>query len=395
MQMRNPDLERSRPVRVAPPAASRLLAACAACLVLSVTGCDREEVHSYRVPKSDEDSRMASGRMPRDEVNPELPARGAASADAVRVVWDLPAGWKQVESNQPMRVATFDASGSEVTITAFPGAAGGNLANVNRWRGQIGLPAIGEGELAALLSTSRVNQAEVSTLAMTGADGKVMLGAIVTPGDGKTWFVKSTTDATKAAALRPEFEAFARTLRLDGTSAGAAAGSAVQTNAPISTATSTATNTATNTATGATAAGSVDARLAHFTPPTGWTVESQASGIVAAAFNAANGAGGARITATSLANDGGGDLANINRWRGQLGLAALADLAQVQFSDIVAGAKAVDLVNDGGTDRMISVIVPAGGSTWFFKLRGAPAGVDAERAQFAAFVRAVGLGQGS
>jgi hypothetical protein len=66
----------------------------------------------------------------------------------------------------------------------------------------------------------------------------------------------------------------------------------------------------------------IDARLARFTPPSGWTTQVQGGGgIVAASFT---GAGGARITATRLANDGGGDLANINRWRGQLGLAPLA-----------------------------------------------------------------------
>lgn len=98
------------------------------------------------------------------------------------------------------------------------------------------------------------------------------------------------------------------------------------------------------------------------------------------------------MTATSLANDGGGDLANINRWRGQLGLEAMADLAQVKRSQVGPGATAVDLVNDAGTDRMIVAIITVDGATWYFKLRGTVAGVEAERAQFDAFVRAVGLG---
>ena len=133
----------------------------------------------------------------------------------------------------------------------------------------------------------------------------------------------------------------------------------------------------------------IDARLARFTPPAGWTVEAVGGNIVAAAFTAKNDAGGARVTATSLGNDGGGDLANINRWRGQLGLQPLADLAAVERSDLVPGLLAVDLRDAKESDRMITVIAPSGGATWFFKLRGTVEAVESERAAFAAFVREV------
>jgi hypothetical protein len=41
---------------------------------------------------------------------------------------------------------------------------------------------------------------------------------------------------------------------------------------------------------------------------------------------------------------------------------------------------------------MIVAIITVDGATWYFKLRGTVAGVEAERALFDAFVRAVGLG---
>ena len=347
--------------------------------------CDREEIHSYRVPKSAAAPRMAGG----GGMNPELPARNGApgqdvapSSSAATVVWDVPPAWKTVQSNQPMRIATYDASGAEVTVTAFPGPAGGTLANVNRWRGQIGIGEIGEAELAQLLTTARVNSTEVATLAMTGSQGQVMLGAIINPGDGKTWFVKSTTDATAAAALRPTFDAFAKTFRVEGAGGKSAAAPSQAPSAsqpPQQPSTPQGMNP-------------IEGRLAHYAAPSNWAADAQAGGIIAAGFTATNAAGGARITATSLANDGGGDLANINRWRGQLGLADVPALSQVQFADIVAGAKAVDLANAAGTDRMIAVIVTVDRSTWFFKLRGSVAGVEAERENFAAFVRTVAMG---
>lgn len=338
----------------------------ACCLLV---GCDREEIRSYRVAKSAESSGPGAARGAMGDVNPELPPR----APAAKVAWTVPAGWKEVPTTQQFRLATFDAGGVEVSVTAFPGAAGGVLANVNRWRGQIGLESTDDAGLASLLTTSREGTSDVSLLSMAGKDGKMMLGAIIVPGDGQTWFVKAIADAGKADALRAEFGSFSKSFQLGGQASGA----------PINTAAP-----EVQAATAAAASG-IEGRLASHAPPASWKRDPQSGGIVAAAFNAANDRGGARITATSLAGDGGGDLANINRWRGQLGLAPLAELAQVESSDIAGGFVAVDLRNPAGTDRMISVIVPAGGSTWFFKLRGTVDGVEAERGAFSAFVREV------
>ncbi|HMN41812.1 MAG TPA: hypothetical protein PKE29_13280, partial [Phycisphaerales bacterium] len=67
-------------------------------------------------------------------------------------------------------------------------------------------------------------------------------------------------------------------------------------------------------------ASGVGARAGAFVAPANWKAEADGSGILAAAFTAENAQGGARITLASLFNDGGGLLANINRWRGQVDL---------------------------------------------------------------------------
>jgi len=348
-----------------------LIAVPSLALAAALFACEEAEIRSYRVPKAATPAveAEATAATAATEVNPELPKPSGGA-----VSWTVPAGWKPVESTQSMRIATFDAAGAEVTVSAFPGAAGGNLANVNRWRGQIGLEPVDEAGLARLLSTSRSGATEVALLAMEGTDGRVMLGAILSPGDGQTWFVKSTTDAAHAQAIRPAFDAFAGSFTMGASAPSAAAPAA-------------------SAAEGAKPGEGVDERLARFKPPAGWSTQSQGGGgIVAASFT---GSGGARITATRLANDGGGDLANINRWRGQLGLAPLADLAAVERSDLAPGLLAVDLRDARQSDRMISVIAPAGGATWFFKLRGTVEAVESERAAFAAFVREVaGAGSG-
>jgi len=354
-------------------------------------GCDRAGIQSYRVAKSAEAPSGAEAPLPGGTAERPSPDQRAPTAG---VSWSLPSGWKEVPTTQQMRLATFDAGGVEVAVSAFPGAVGGTLANVNRWRGQIGLEPIDESALGQLLVTSREGPTDVSLLAMEGKDGKVMLGAIIVPGDGQTWFVKATTDAAKASALRGAFGAFSRSFRLANDTGGDAAGAGkTDAGAQVAPAApSPAPQGSTAPPPTRVEGGSISARLARFKAPEGWAAESAGGNIVAAAFKATNGDGGARITATSLGNDGGGDLANINRWRGQLGLAPLADLAAVERSDLLPGLVTVDLRNPEGTDRMISVIAPAGGSTWFFKMRGTVAGVEAERAKFAAFVREVAQG---
>jgi hypothetical protein len=70
-------------------------------------------------------------------------------------------------------------------------------------------------------------------------------------------------------------------------------------------------------------------------------------------------------------------LPNVNRWRGQLGLAPAteADLANLPTID-ASGGKAT-LIEFSGTDgrtgkpaQLIGLVLPLGGQTWFYKLMG-------------------------
>jgi hypothetical protein len=347
-------------------------------------GCDgREDIRAYRVPKPPAATVVSAAPPPMNR-------------SQARVVWTLPEGWKDVPSSKPMRVATIDAGGTEIAVSAFPGDAGGTLANVNRWRGQMGQPPTDEVGLAANLKSAKhatkTGNVEVATLLILGAgeNSQAMLGAIITPGDGQTWFAKATTDPAAAAALTPAFERFAASFRLDHETPAAIPPTVAPIPSPIAPASPPSAITNPH----AEGMDLIEPRLAAWTPPTHWKPESLAGGFVAASFAATNNDGGARITATSLLNDGGGVLANINRWREQLGLAPAADVSQLALADFGPGTTMVDLANPAGGDRMIAVIVPAAQATWFFKLRGAPKGVEAERSAFEKFVKGVGLGAG-
>jgi hypothetical protein len=139
-----------------------ILAIGAAALLL--TGCGDDPVAVYRVPKEkDAEIPMAAAA---DAGAPSAPAPGAGMADTAvptasgeALAWQAPAAWAP-KAPSAMRKGSYSVPGeggeADLSITAFPGDVGGELANVNRWRGQIGLTPLGPEELDA--SVSRFDQ---------------------------------------------------------------------------------------------------------------------------------------------------------------------------------------------------------------------------------------------
>ena len=144
---------------------------------LMLAGCEEEGIHQYSAHKAEtpEKVRLIGIIYPHGGLTWFFKLMGPDSAVAEQgeslaefmqsvqfpekgerpIEWKLPDGWQPVadakaktpERYATLRLASKDASPLELTVTKFPGAAGGLLANVNRWRGQIGLPPVGEDEL--------------------------------------------------------------------------------------------------------------------------------------------------------------------------------------------------------------------------------------------------------
>ena len=146
------------------------------------------------------------------------PAAEAPPAPAEKLAYDVPAGWQE-QPVQPggMRLAAFKTGSGdkvpETTIIALPGGAGGLLANVNRWRDQIGLPPTTEDQLrkdARMLDTKAGATVSVD---FSGPKGRT-LGAVLLHG-GRSWFVKMTGPADLVAPQQPAFDAFLKSLRFE------------------------------------------------------------------------------------------------------------------------------------------------------------------------------------
>jgi len=127
------------------------------------------------------------------------------------LVWTAPPQWRDLPGH-PVRRGSYSAGGgTEVAITAFPGDVGGVLANVNRWRGQAGLPPIDDSGLAHATAGFECNG--LHFLLVDASDAPTSMVAAMAPFNGGIWFFKLTGPAAAVASAKPAFLDFLRTVR--------------------------------------------------------------------------------------------------------------------------------------------------------------------------------------
>jgi hypothetical protein len=126
-----------------------------------------------------------------------------------------PEGWQTLTPGQ-MQVAKFgvvkDGAKAEVSVSVFPSDTGGNLANVNRWRRQLGLGEVDEAGLAECvtpLEGATIDGAPGAVVADLTNENRRLVGAIV-PRDGKWWFYKMMGDTAAVEAERESFLHFVK-----------------------------------------------------------------------------------------------------------------------------------------------------------------------------------------
>ncbi len=354
-------------------------------LPLCLGACRDPGVTTYRIPKEKEPlAPTAAAPMTADTGGLVV-----ASTETGGLVWTAPATWK-AKPGSAMRKGSY-AIGAEggpvadLAITAFPGDVGGDLANVNRWLGQLGRPPITAAELAATLTPLSAHGLALQVVDLAGgtADNPLrMLGAIVPLGDA-TWFFKLTGPDALVAPEKPVFLEFLKTVKI---SLGAAAPAA--TPAPASVAPPPADMAGPPVV-------KADGPGLKWTAPAGWQ-EKPAAAMRKATFviTGANGAT-AELAVTAFPGDVGGELANLNRWRGQLSLPPIAagELAGAVQRITVNGLPIVLVELTGGpvsgAQELLGAMVPYGGSTWFFKLTGPANLVAAEKPAFLSFVQSL------
>ena len=322
---------------------------------------------------------------------PGHPDVSGAAAPAIQS--KRPADWQEAPLRE-MRAASFRVAGkdgkqADVSVIPLPDPAGSDLDNVNRWRGQVGLPGVSEEELAKLAQPVQIagQSANLYEQAGTnpGSGDKSRILAAITRRDGAAWFFKMKGDDALVAGQKPAFVEFLASVSFPAATAQA---QLPPSHPPID---------------GGNMMGQAGTATSSGQPKPNWEVPSGWKEIpggqfLVAKFVLTGGANAqANVNVSMSPGDGGGLLANVNRWRSQLSLTpvAEADLAKdVQPLDLPGGkASVADLAGqdakDGQKLRLLAVVIPRPGETWFYKLMGNAQVVQQERDAFMKFVQSV------
>ena len=176
--------------------------------LLGLSACkDEPSIKQYRVQK-------APGSPP--------PAQNPVSApEGLPFSWTVPAGWKQGKPSA-MRTASYevplDGETGDFSLVRLSGGAGGVMANLNRWRGQVGLGPVSAEEVsnfAYARSTAQGRPYLLVTLVNPDNPDSAILAGIFEQSD-YVLFAKLTASQAGLEKAQPSFEAFCQSLTFTG-----------------------------------------------------------------------------------------------------------------------------------------------------------------------------------
>jgi hypothetical protein len=365
---------------------------------LLTASCGREPVRTYRVAK-EETAAM-----------PQATSAGGVTSVASGVTWESPAGWEP-RAPTSVRIGNYAIPNSagepaDFAITSFPGDVGGDLANVNRWRNQIGMPPIGAEELPGALKTITAPAGNFLVVNFMNPEMGVRVIAAIFKQPDKTWFFKLAGPDAVVAAQETALLGLLQTVRFGaeftppGGASVASAPMSGNTNdlppghPPISGMPAGGMPAATSPSP-APAASQAGTLLIRWSAPDHW-IAKELSQFRKASYDVHGTGGVADFSVISLAGAAGGLHDNVNRWRGQIGLdpqdAAAIDATVRHMDSAGLHLDVVEFASTGAdAQRVIAALLTVSGETWFFKLTGPDAVVAAERESFIQFIRTVRL----
>lgn len=192
--------------------------------LLLITGCDKAEPVTYTIPKEERGAGSMPTNTPAAQPAPApnnsnmqvLPGMQEAAQAAPELAYTVPEGWEEFPP-QSVRKANFrvsDESGTaELAVTVFPGDVGGTLANINRWRGQIGLAPTDTEGMASMVRTITISNHRGLLANLQGPEQSILGGLLSF--HGSTWFFKLQGATGTVAAQSEAMEAFLASVEIE------------------------------------------------------------------------------------------------------------------------------------------------------------------------------------
>ncbi len=356
-------------------------------VILLLTGCgptDRQvEIPPGRVVEGAQPklNRSDAERFGMRESAPSGAENGDSDTGALR--WQAPEAWKELEKSQ-FRQANFEVPGGVACwLTILSGGGGGLLANINRWRVELGLEPVDQDAADAMPQRALLG-GQATLLAADGGyrgeSGQRMLA--VARIEEEAVFVKMVGPREAVVAARPDFDRFCDSLRRGGARPPAAhqkPAAAKPTAKP-------------------TAKPSVAAASGHYAPlklnwmrPDGWGQGEERQMRIATFFPT-----GHPEAECTLTNFMGSVADNLNRWREQLGSTPLSaaeiealekipmlgqQVALLEIAGPYSGGMSGEPIDEG---YLLGVVCPIESGNLFVKMIGPAAVLRAEKARFVA-----------
>jgi hypothetical protein len=343
-------------------------------LILAFVGCKRDEVKVYRIVQEEPPQPQSAPVQPETtSVGMGIPQQPAALP---QVNYQLPEGWLEKLPSE-MRVASLTAPGpngqsADVSVIPLP-IVGQDLDLINMWRSQVQLPATTDPDAVKQAEPVAIGTEEgrlfnfVSAQPMIGQSRQRILVAELTRGT-MSWFFKMTGGDAFVTSQKEIFLKFMKSISFVG-------------NTPAEMAVALATQSKN--------ANSI------WTVPSDWQTLPPSQFLFAEfSLTGTNGAN-ADVNVAQMGGEGGGWLANANRWRGQISLPQIAEAdLSVLATTIDSPNGKIQLVDFTGTNpengkptRLVGAVVPQNGQTWFYKLMGNEPIVAQQKDAFIKFIQ--------
>jgi hypothetical protein len=346
--------------------------------VVALSACDnKSEIKVYRVSKAplEEESPEPQSAMPANAPSPSMPG-GMSAPISSTVSVPTPPNWQPQPLSQ-MRQASFLVKGdngaiADISFVSLGVAAGDVLDNVNRWLSQIGQPPIDDQKLNLIAQRLTTSIGEVTVVDLEGLpaeadpkkDGRII--AAMTSNGSSTLFFKMRGNAALTEAQKSEFIKWvAAVCNSQGGNKSPQSANAMSSQ-------------------------SSDNPQIKWQLPTGWS-EVPPSAMRYASFSAGVNENKIDISIVMFPGDGGSDIENVNRWRGQIGLPPMSEAAITsQITTLKAGDATFAAIDIAGANaRTLAAWVRRDARVWFIKATGPAGAVEKEKQNFVKFVESV------
>lgn len=175
--------------------------------LIVVFGCNSNDIQTYRISKT-----TPSSQPEQHQSSPNKAPTGFS--------WDTPSSWVE-SAGHSMRLASFSVPTSQgdgdCSVIQLGGNGGGLEANINRWRGQIGLSAQTSHEIhaSAIDGSSKLGKFKMFILINDSRPETAMMASIIEL-QSKTLFIKLNLHSEAIDEVQSDFTSFCSSFSKSG-----------------------------------------------------------------------------------------------------------------------------------------------------------------------------------